>query len=462
MAGLQERGTQEDEGRGLGGFARRIDAQTPQERDRYLDFLRVVAIILVILGHWIVRVILGDEDGLHAEYLLDIRPPWQWATLIVQVMPVFFLVGGLVNASSWRRARNEGEAPTDWISRRARRLLFPLIVFFAVMCLAAIIVNLGPGQEVLILSLDVALIPLWFLAVYLLVICATPVTLALHERGGSPVLIAGFVTLAFMADIVRFVIGGPVIGGQPAVGSVNFVLIWVAIHQIGYLWGDDRLPRSRAGQWALLVAAGAVLTLLIGAGFYPLTMVPVEGTADANNAAPPTVALFMLALVQLAIALLLRRPMTRRLRRPGLWAPVAIAGPQLINLFIWHQAVMLAMVHVIYPLGLIPVTSEVDAVWWLSRPLWVLWCFVPLVLVVLVMRSFEKPPEEAEPAHRAPWAIGAGLMLFTGGIAALVVRNFHQETMPLGLPWAALVVTATGMFALGAIRRGDVTRSRRR
>lgn len=442
----------------MAGFAARIAEQTPQDRDRYLDLLRVGAISLVILGHWTVRVVLADGDGLRAEYLLEIRPHWQWASLVWQVMPIFFLVGGLVNARSWRNAREGGKTPTDWISRRARRLLFPLIAFLFVISATTGFVHLRLGPDALILETDVAMIPLWFLAVYLMVICLTPATLALHERGASPVLIVVLVAGMLAGDSIRFVIGGPEIGGEPVAGSANFLLVWVAIHQIGYLWADDRLPQSPAGQGALLAGAAAVLALMIGTGAYPLTMVPIEGTGEPNNAAPPTAALFVLALVQLAIALLLRAPLSRLLRRPLLWAPIALAGPQLINLFIWHQAVMLAMLHIVYPLGLLPVTQSVDATWWLSRPLWLLWCLAPLVLVVTVMRPFDKPPEEAQPANRAPWAICLGLVLFAGGIAALIVRGLYQEAMPLHLPLPALLAILTGMLALGAIRGSDATR----
>jgi fucose 4-O-acetylase-like acetyltransferase len=453
--------------RGLGGLARRIDQRTPDDRDRYLDFLRVGAITLVILGHWIVRVILEGEDGLHAEYLLEIRPHWQWATLLVQVMPVFFFVGGLVNARSWRKARDAGETPTGWISRRARRLLFPLIVFVMVMTGAALLVDLGPGHDALILDLDVALIPLWFLAIYLVMICLTPATLSVHTRGASLALIGALLVAAFVADILRFTadgagLAGFAIGGQPAIAAVNFLLIWVAIHQLGYFWADDSLPHTSAGQWGLLAIAAALLAAMIGPGFHPLTMVPVEGTVDANNAAPPTTALFALALVQLAIVLLLRRPMARLLRHPAVWAPVAVAGPLLMSLCIWHQAVMVAMAHVVHPLGLIPLTASVDALWWATRPLWVLWCAVPLVLVVLLVRPLEKSAEKADPANRKPWAIGVGIALFSGGIGLLILRGLHDAAMPLNLPWPALIALAAGMFALGAIRRSDMVPVRRR
>lgn len=86
-----------------------IEAATPPDRDRYLDFLRVVAILMVIIGHWVVRVILEEDDEFVSRYLLNIAPHWQWATLIWQVMPIFFLVGGMINLQSWQRAQDDGE-----------------------------------------------------------------------------------------------------------------------------------------------------------------------------------------------------------------------------------------------------------------------------------------------------------------------------------------------------------------
>jgi len=85
--------------------AARVEVQTPSERERYLDFLRVAAILMVIVGHLVVRVVVAPDDQPQARYLLAEQPRRQWATLIWQVMPVIFLVGGKLNADSWRRAR---------------------------------------------------------------------------------------------------------------------------------------------------------------------------------------------------------------------------------------------------------------------------------------------------------------------------------------------------------------------
>ena len=48
-------------------IVQRIEAATPPDRDRYLDFLRVLAIAMVIFGHWMVRVITERDGELVAE-----------------------------------------------------------------------------------------------------------------------------------------------------------------------------------------------------------------------------------------------------------------------------------------------------------------------------------------------------------------------------------------------------------
>jgi len=115
-----------------GRLAERVAAETPPDRDRYLDFLRVAAILMVVLGHWVVRVVLAPDGEPRAEYLLAVEPSWQWASLIWQVMPVIFLVGGVLNARSWCRARADGIISVDWIQHRARRLLRPTIALLLV------------------------------------------------------------------------------------------------------------------------------------------------------------------------------------------------------------------------------------------------------------------------------------------------------------------------------------------
>jgi peptidoglycan/LPS O-acetylase OafA/YrhL len=102
------------------------------ERNRYADLLRVWAISMVVIGHWLLTDITyrgGQLSGLDS---LEHISWGQWVTLVFQVMPVFFVVGGYVNARSWAAHEERGEAWADWVRERAMRLLWPAAVYVVV------------------------------------------------------------------------------------------------------------------------------------------------------------------------------------------------------------------------------------------------------------------------------------------------------------------------------------------
>lgn len=225
-------------------LAARVEGATPSGRDRYLDFLRVAAIIMVVFGHWVVRVVIAPEGEPEARYLLELQPGWQWATLIWQVMPLIFLVGGALNAESWRRARSDGMAPVGWIRHRAHRLLRPtLLLLLLVVPLWLAAELLAPGA--LLFAPGVALIPLWFVAAYLAIMALTPATMALHERGLSMPAIVLAVAIAGVADLLRLAELGPVLGTQRVVGLPNFLLIWAGSGHSPAVRANDSPARRR-------------------------------------------------------------------------------------------------------------------------------------------------------------------------------------------------------------------------
>ena len=105
-------------------------------RNRYVDLLRVIAIGAVVYGHWILTDVTyrhGQLSGLDA---LNFVHWGKWVTLVLQVMPLFFLVGGYVNALSWTAHRARGKSWITWLRGRAMRLLWPTTVFVAIAVLA--------------------------------------------------------------------------------------------------------------------------------------------------------------------------------------------------------------------------------------------------------------------------------------------------------------------------------------
>ena len=170
-------------------------------RNRYADLLRVCAISAVVVGHWLLTDITYQDGQLSGLDALKYISWGRWVTLFMQVMPVFFLVGGYVNARSWAAHHDRGEGWADWVRERAMRLLWPTTVYMVVAILAVAGARLaGVSATELARAGWLIAFQLWFLPVYLLLIALTPVMLAAHRRWGLAVP-AAMAIAAAAADV---------------------------------------------------------------------------------------------------------------------------------------------------------------------------------------------------------------------------------------------------------------------
>ncbi len=95
--------------------AKEMAAVTPDERNRYVDFLRAASILVVVTGHWLISAAYYHNGTLTPGDVLELQPSTQWLTWLFQVMPIFFIVGGYANAVSLESARGVGLAtPVGW------------------------------------------------------------------------------------------------------------------------------------------------------------------------------------------------------------------------------------------------------------------------------------------------------------------------------------------------------------
>ena len=97
--------------------------RTPPERNRYVDFLRAVSILVVITGHWLIAGFQYVDGAIVPGDILALQPRTQWLTWLFQVMPIFFMVGGYANAVSLESARRKQLAYADWLAGRLARLV---------------------------------------------------------------------------------------------------------------------------------------------------------------------------------------------------------------------------------------------------------------------------------------------------------------------------------------------------
>src|SRR5882757_6167296 len=97
-------------------YAGRMAGDVTPPRELAADLYRVVAVVVVVIGHWLISAVTFRDGQFGDDYPLATMPWTQWLTLVFQVVPVFFLVGGYASAASWEHWRG-GTSP-DWIRHR--------------------------------------------------------------------------------------------------------------------------------------------------------------------------------------------------------------------------------------------------------------------------------------------------------------------------------------------------------
>lgn len=475
---------------------RQLAERTPARRERYVDLLRALAITMVVFGHWGVTAIGRDPAGrLTGHSALD-DLPWAYPlTWVAQVIPVFFLVGGYANAASLVSHRRRGGDSTGWLLDRSARLLRPTTALLVVLAVGAAVARLRGADPTQIRTVVwFATIPLWFLVPYLAVVALTPAMHALHRRFGLlvPVVLVGLVALG---DLGRLV-------GPTGLATGNYLLGWLAMHQVGFAWYDARsaagqdpargdapdrrglrrrrLPTSRRAGMVLLAGGLVALILLTVVGPYPVAMLNVPGER-LDNGSPPSLALLAVATAQLGLILLLRDPAERWLRRSGPWQAVIAVNAVVLTVFLWHLTAAVLLIGLLDALGVLPTPPVGSAAWWAWRVPWLLALAVVLTGLVAVFGPIEARsgrqrratgqadghggdghgvPRPADAARSGTLRTGLTAAGYAAVIAGLLLNSMTGKASPepLGVPAPALVAYLAGAGVLRLLRSGSGSR----
>ncbi|MCO6008794.1 acyltransferase family protein [Actinoallomurus purpureus] len=341
-------------------LARRVDAATPEHRDRAVDALRAFAILGVVLGHWLVTALVpaGSGDGGRATW--NVRSPLSFmpwlapVSWVLQTLALFFFVGGYSAARSLRRPANVG----GWVRARMVRLCRPAAVLVAAWAPITLVLMAAGVDPMPLVRLMLS--PLWFLCVFAGLTALTP----LLARCG-PYAAAVAAALVACVDLVRFGLDGPA-----WVGWLNVPAAWAVPYLLGIAWAKGRLG-SRRTALALLVGGAAAAIVLVAFAGYPATMVGLPG-ARVSNLSPPTTVAVAFGLAQVGAALLLRDRLARWMRRPFAWAPVALANLSAMTVFCWHQTAFMLVTVATRPFGRLPGLHDVPDHWsWIpARMAW--------------------------------------------------------------------------------------------
>lgn len=343
-------------------------------RDTYIDLLRALSLIVVVIWHWAFTILQWTPDGPSPTNPLGFTSGLWILTWLFQVMPIFFYVGGYVHLLSWERAHARGVTIRAFVWQRIRALAAPALTLSVVWVAIGVAITLifkveWMGRVVLLI-----LSPLWFMAIYVGLVALLPVTLWLHRRYDVLALI-WMGGAALVVDVLRLRYG------FEWVGWLNMILVWGLTHQTGFFYQRIlRLPQRYSS--ALLWTGLFSLIGLVYSGIYPGSMVGVPGD-KWSNMAPPTFVIVALMIFQIGLVEVMRPTMERVLLRPRWKRLNETINRYALPLFLFHTTGMAISLSLSWWLfGQVVPKVPPDLYWWLERPIVIigpLLCTVPVI-----------------------------------------------------------------------------------
>ncbi|SEB82220.1 Peptidoglycan/LPS O-acetylase OafA/YrhL, contains acyltransferase and SGNH-hydrolase domains [Paramicrobacterium humi] len=397
-------------------------------RDASIDLVRAACLVLVVLLHALMVGVSVDAAG--APVFENTAEGTAWfvpLSWVMQMMPLFFIVGGFSSITAFRRHRDSGRPSAAFVAARMHRLLRPALIA-VVTVVAALVIMLAcglPADIVAIAGFRVSQ-PLWFLGVYILCQALVPVMVRAHEN-------ARLLTLVVLAFAVVGVDAATMGSGIPALGFANLGFVWLLLQQFGFWLADGSLDRlSRDSRGALGVGALAALLVVTGLGVYSPDMYV--------NLNPPTAALVLLGVAHLAFLSLAQPWLRRCAARPRVGAAMSAIGTRSMSVYVWHMPVLIGLAgfSVLASTALaVPLPAPGTPGWWLTRPLWFMIALLATALVALAAGRFEngRPATPSASTTR----VTASAMLGAGSVVLLLATQF---AIPGALIAAALMLVA--------------------
>ncbi|MBM3687702.1 MAG: acyltransferase [Actinobacteria bacterium] len=382
----------------MGGITSKVLAASAG-RDRVMDAIKALALLLVIAGHSLAWTVTSDGSVINT---LDAAPYMFPLTWVLQILPLFFLLAGagLTRLSGSREARG-------YLGRLTRLSApaLPLIAITVVLALAAsAIVGADAARAAGVLPVQLV----WFLGVYLVLVAAAP----LLVRCSGPWAVAIWLVVILGVDLLR-------VNVNELIGWANLILVWGLFAAIG-----TRLDRLRTIRPSLLVlgtivfASGAIFAIVVGP--YSPALISTDAVEGISNLAPPTIVLALVGLAQICLLLLLWSLLQRALDHDRLWVPVAIFASRAMEIYLWHMLVFTVAIAGMIGLGIAP--AALSLLWWLQH--------LAVATVVLAVVWFAAP----------------GLGRLSRGLAGWL--GSISPRLPLGTAWARVLLVVAAVTLL--------------
>jgi hypothetical protein len=426
--------------------AAELAAQAAPDRNRAIDLYRAIAMLAVALGHWLAIVAIRTDGDLEVGNALTHLPSMAWATWVLQVMPLFFIVGGFSSAMSLDSHQRNNGRPQDWVAARLRRMLPPAVAlattWLVVLGIAGAIWWLFGAAQVFELAAAgawAAAIPLWFLANYTIDTALAPHVLPRLRRnpvGFSAMLLGSFGLL----EAIRIFVDGPL----SALVAINWVLGWLIFQVVGMAWRDGRLPKGRSLLFIAALLWFAAVALVHSGGPWEVSMVNAPGM-EHSPTNPPNLALLLFGFAYGATAIAAAPVLSRWLAAtPKAWTAVVASNSMAMTVYLWHMTAAVIVTAAIHLTVGLPQAAVGSGLWWLWKAPTMLASALVLAGLVRLVGAIER---DALLAPRRPWNGSVASISAVAVLASLALKQWTSGSPMLIVP-SLLVLVVLGHTVL--------------
>ncbi|WP_081902100.1 acyltransferase family protein [Lentzea aerocolonigenes] len=300
-------------------------------RNPFVDAVRAIAVVTVVLGHWLVTSLVDTPTGMVIDSPLKHMAALTPVSWVLQTLGLFFFVGGYAAAHS----------KTPFLVRLKQLAVPTLLMLGAWTAVLFGLVLRGVDQDTAWNIGFLVTTPLWFLGVYLVLLGMKPLVRKLDEYSWGVLVPVALVLVLPYA-------------------------VWWAAWQLGYA-----VARRRILGPPLLVLGVLGYALLTTFGGYPVSAVGIPG-ATASNLNPPNYATLALAFAQIGLVLTIAPALTRL----GTTKPVAWLNKRALGIFLVHQSALITVTLALSAWGPLPgLQQPPDHPGWVwQRVLWLPVC----------------------------------------------------------------------------------------
>ncbi|MDG4666147.1 acyltransferase [Mycobacterium sp. 236(2023)] len=414
-----------------------VEANTPADRDRAIDVIRITALVAVVAGHTVMATSIIRDDVFIWSNLLTAVPVFQALTWVFQIMPLFFFAGVAASVQSWQAGSSWG----NWLMRRCTRLYRPVFYYLAFWAAALSVLRFFLPVHVYEPIAGIATQLLWFLGAYVLVLAAVPALARITTTSRFvTAVVAAYGAVAFV-DVIRINTETPTIFGY-----LNLSM-WLIPGMFGVAYRRGLLQPKAA--LAVGAAMFAVNVALVAYGPYELSLVGIE-SQQLKNMSPPSLLLAGHAIMMCALAIAAAPAITRWAQRPRVWWLTVIGNSGAMTLYLWHIPLLLGM-HLVFDYLGFPRFDPSAADFVTLSLVQMMVMLVAVGTAFVVLRPLENDPlpfwEGGFVGGPGPRSAAVGTLLCVAGAATLASVGWGLKDLGVYLT-AAMVIALVAARAL--------------